>query len=144
MTSDEPKETTRHCRLVTTQEYHRSLQLSRFHRILQILCPQLFKNHLTTVGIDKENYPMALGRKPTQSIQRAENMNVWQSSTYPARCKQANHTPCGCLSLQCGCHTFTGGKPHYKNTCPASKTGSTPSHILLSHLHTYGTKLQHL
>ena len=141
MTPNEPKEVTRHHRLVTTQEYHRSPQLPRLHRILQILQPQLFKNCLTTTRIDEENHPMALGRRSTQSVQRAEDMNVWKPSTHPTRCKQAVHTPCGHLSLQHGRCTLTGGKPHYKNTCSASKTGPTPSRILFSYIHTYRTKL---
>ena len=141
MTPDEPKEITRHCRLVTTQEHHRSPQLPRIHGILQILHPQLLKNCPTTTRINKENHPMALGRKPTQSIQRTENMNVWKPSTHPTRCKQTIHTSCGHLSLQHGCHTLAGGKPHYKNTCSTSKTSSTPSCVLFSHLHTHRTEL---
>jgi hypothetical protein len=47
-----------------------------------------------------------------------------------------------CLSIWCGSHTLTGGRIH--NIKPKPKTKTPPRRILLSHIHTNGTQLQHL
>ena len=49
-------------------------------------------------------------------------MNVQKPSTHPTQCRQTIHTPCGCLSLQCGCCTLAGGKPYHKNPCSTTQT----------------------
>src|SRR5712672_2694572 len=57
---------------------------SRFLTLL-ILRPQLFQNCQTPPRIDTKRHRLALGRRPTKSLQRIKNTNVHQPSAHPTR-----------------------------------------------------------
>ena len=44
------------------------MKIPRVHRVLQILCPQLFANRTTAASLNKENDPLGMDKNTTTSF----------------------------------------------------------------------------
>ncbi len=107
---DGPKKDTRSGGLVPTDHCHWSMTIPRIHRVLPILHPELFKNHLTPPRSHKENDPMALGWASVQGLQNPKNPNVSKTRTSPTKLCKTFLSPNWCLCIWRGCHTLASSR----------------------------------
>ena len=90
---------------------------------------------MTTTGPYKEGHSMEMGGMTTTGIRRAENTNVYRTSTSPTGLQQIILPPSGCIIIRRGHHTLAGGKPHYLYTGQTTQSNPASNSVLLSHIH---------
>ena len=112
---------------------HRNLQIPRIHRVLSLFHQRLLENSSTIATINTSNKPLVLETRRTNNIRNTTESNDRQTSTLTTIFHQTILSTYRCISIWHGSHTLTGGRIHQPK-CHL-KTQTTPSCLLLRHLH---------
>ena len=135
-----PSESLRHSRLAPTSEHNWHTIIPRFHRILPLLYPQLFKHCPAPDPINLQKCPLWLGPVMPPCLQMSQNPDVCQ--THPTATRLFKSLlPCHWhIHIWHGHHTLTRGRTQSMNT----PTHALSSCLLLQHLHPSQMQLWHL
>src|SRR5712675_2272268 len=120
-------------RMAISEKPHRRPLISRFHRVLSLLYPQLLACRTTPAGPDEESNPVDLGRGPDKSLRNPKDAHVHETGANPTAIRQAICTSHRCISIWRGCHTLTRGRHQPTKTL---KTPPPPDCLLLSDVYT--------
>ena len=119
---------------------HRCTFLPRIHRVLPLLYIKLLAHCLPPDTTNTEKHPIPLGLNMHTCLWTPQITNVLKTHTLTTWLHKSLLSYHRCLSLQCGCHTFTGGRTQPQNP----KTHALSSCILLKHVHADWKILWHL
>src|SRR5712672_2223362 len=120
---------------------HRHPLISRLHRVLLLLHPQLLTRRTTLTRPDEESDPVDLGRGPDKSLRNPKDAHVHETGADPTTIRQAICTSHRCISIWCGRHTLTRGRHQPAKTL---ETPPPPYCLLLGDVYTDQEKLRYL
>src|SRR5712672_2481501 len=139
--SNGPHQNQRHGRMAIPEEPHRRPLISRLHRVLSLLYPQLLACHTTLTRPDKESNPVGLGGGPDEGLRNPKDAHVHETSTDPTTIRQAIRTSHRRISIWRGRHTLTRRRHQPTKTL---ETSPPPHCLLLSDIHTDRKELRYL
>jgi hypothetical protein len=129
-------------KLANPNKCHGNPQVLRIYGILPLLYQGLLKDHPTTTTTNTFNDPLVMELRGTNSIWDITKCHDWQTGTPTTRLHKTILPPHRCIGIWRGSHTLIGRRVWWLEHHP--KTQTTPSCILLSHLHQNGAQLRHL